>query len=68
MLTIRSRCTSVFHRAVRVRFVPHEQDFLKNLLVFFPIFPVRKNGRKSVTGVEPVVVGIQSECVRRDIV
>jgi hypothetical protein len=29
VLRMRTKCTSVFHRAVRVRFVPHEQDFLK---------------------------------------
>jgi hypothetical protein len=41
VLRMRSKCTSVFYRAVRVRFVPHEQDFLENprkrLLSFVPV-------------------------------
>ena len=58
MLTIRSKCTSVFRRAVRVRFVPHEQDFLKNLVAFFPIFPVFEKREKNATGVEAGRAGI----------
>ena len=44
VLRMKSRCTSVVHRAVRVRFVPHEQDFLKNLF-HLSLFPF-ENGDK----------------------
>jgi len=40
VLRMRNKCTSVFHRAVRVRFVPHEHDFPekpKRLLSFAPV-------------------------------
>jgi hypothetical protein len=46
VLKMKNKYTSVFHRAVRVRFVPHKQDFLKNLKnAFSVLFPFEKRGQ-----------------------
>ena len=46
VLRMKSRCTSDFHRAVRVRFVRYGQDFLKRVLHILSLFPFG-NGDKN---------------------
>ena len=59
VLRMKSKCTSVFHRAVRVRFVPYGQDFLENL-THLSLFPFENGDKIAADGEAGLVWDVPS--------